>query len=59
MTHSGVTSPSGNVGDLGVSGEIGECRTGGAEAPSLLWRVIGLVGGDDSGGGSAFRGGSL
>lgn len=59
VTHKGVSRPSGKVGELGVNGEIGECRTNdGAVCISFCCSPVGLVGGD-SGGGSAFRGGSL
>lgn len=57
MTHNGVSSPSGKTGELGVNGEIGECKTTPEDVLSLR-APGGLVGGEDDGG-SAFRGGNL
>lgn len=59
VTHSGVSKPSGNVGELGVKGEMGEWRTKGVvELATLASESAVELLGDELNGGSAFRGGS-
>jgi len=59
VTHSGVSKPSGNVGELGVKGDMGEWRTTGVVEVAILISesAVELLG-DKLKGGSAFRGGS-
>lgn len=58
VTHSGVSRPSGNVGEPGVNGEIGECRVEALDPERLTSESVMEVSGDDSFGRSALRGGS-
>lgn len=54
-----MSKPSGNVGELGVKGEMGEWRTKGVvELATLASESAVEVLGDKLEGGSAFRGGS-
>lgn len=59
VTHNGVRSPSGKVGEPGDKGEIGEWSTYDVLAAGelLSGSLVGLVGGE-LWGGVAFRGGS-
>jgi hypothetical protein len=59
VTHSGVSKPSGNVGELGVKGDMGEWRIKGVgKLATLVSESAAELLGDELKGGSAFRGGS-